>query len=59
MVRAILIAAMLPFPLWAVDFTVGSATARSGQKATRHIAICAGVDAAGEAILLGDEEVPF
>src|SRR5580692_7696100 len=46
MVRGILIAALLPFAAGAADFTVGSATAHSGQKATGYISIPAGVDAA-------------
>ena len=39
-------AVLLPFLVGATDFTVGSATARSGQKATGYIAVPAGVDAA-------------
>jgi predicted deacylase len=39
-------AALLPFLLGAADFTVGSVTARSGQKATGYISVQAGVDAA-------------
>src|SRR5580658_5787896 len=46
MVRAILIGVLLPFLVGAADFTVGSATARSGQKSTGYIAVPAGVDAA-------------
>jgi uncharacterized protein len=46
MVRAILTASLLPLLVGAADFTVGSATARSGQKATGYIAVPAGVDAA-------------
>src|ERR1017187_4981609 len=46
MVRAILMAGLLPFLLVAADFTVGSATARTGQKATGYIGVPAGVDAA-------------
>jgi predicted deacylase len=46
MVRAILLAFFLPFLVGAADFTVGSATADSGQKATGYIAVPAGVDAA-------------
>ncbi|HUI58407.1 MAG TPA: M14 family metallopeptidase [Bryobacteraceae bacterium] len=46
MVREILMAAMLPFLAWSADFTVGSATAASGQKATGYITVPAGVDAA-------------
>lgn len=44
MVRALLFPAFLPFLVGAADFTVGSATARSGQKATGYIAVPAGVD---------------
>jgi len=39
-------AALLPFLAQASDFTVGSAAAASGQKATGYIAVPAGVDAA-------------
>ena len=46
MVRIILMAALLPFLIGAADFTVGSATARSGQKATGYIVVPAGLDAA-------------
>jgi predicted deacylase len=46
MVRAIFLGISLPFLLAAADFTVGSATAPSGQKATGYIAVPAGVDAA-------------
>ncbi|HUK16884.1 MAG TPA: hypothetical protein VLW65_10740 [Bryobacteraceae bacterium] len=46
MVRAILMAAWLPFLVEAADFTVGSASAPSGQKATGYIAVPAGVEAA-------------
>src|SRR5580698_4942639 len=46
MVRAILTASLLPLLVGAADFTVGSATAASGQKATGYIAVPAGVDAA-------------
>jgi predicted deacylase len=46
MVRAILLTSLLPFLVGAADFTVGSATAPSGQKATGYIAVPAGVDAA-------------
>ena len=46
MVRALLFTAFLPFLVGAADFTVGSATARSGQKATGYIAVPAGADAA-------------
>lgn len=42
----ILILALLPLLAQAADFTVGSATARPGQKATGFIEIRAGVDAA-------------
>ena len=37
---------LLPVLLVAADFTVGSATVRSGQKATGYIVVSAGVDAA-------------
>ena len=46
MVRTILMGAALPFLVGAADFTVGSATASSGKKATGYIAVPAGVDAA-------------
>src|ERR1017187_10534439 len=46
MVRAILMAGLLPFLVGAADFTVGSATARTWQKATGYIGVPAGVDAA-------------
>ena len=46
MVRAILITCLLPVLVVAADFTVGSATASSGQKATGYIAVPAGLDAA-------------
>src|ERR1017187_6820867 len=46
MIRAILMTSLLPVLLVAADFTVGSATARSGQKATGYIVVSAGVDAA-------------
>jgi uncharacterized protein len=46
MVRAILLTSLLPFIVGAADFTVGSATASSGQKATGYIPVPAGVDAA-------------
>jgi uncharacterized protein len=46
MVRAILVGVSLPFLVTAADFTVGSAAARNGQKATGFIAVPAGVDAA-------------
>lgn len=47
MVRAILTGVVfLPFLAGAADFTVGSATARSGQKATGYISVPASVDAA-------------
>jgi predicted deacylase len=41
-----LILALLPFLAQAADFTVGSATARPGERATGFIAVPAGVDAA-------------
>ena len=41
-----LLLALLPVVAYAADFTVGSATARSGEKATGFIAVPAGVDAA-------------
>ncbi|HKE27830.1 MAG TPA: M14 family metallopeptidase [Bryobacteraceae bacterium] len=41
-----LLLALLPVLLQAADFTVGSATARAGEKATGFIAVPAGVDAA-------------
>jgi len=44
--RTVLLAALLPFLAEAADFAVGTATARSGQKATGYIAVPAGVDAA-------------
>jgi hypothetical protein len=46
MMRTILLAVFLPLLVGAADFTVGSATARSGRKATGYIAVPAGVDAA-------------
>ena len=46
MMRTVLLAALLPFLAEAADFAVGTATARSGQKATGYIAVPAGVDAA-------------
>lgn len=46
MLRALLIAALAPVVLGAADFTVGSATAASGRKASGYIAVPAGVDAA-------------
>jgi hypothetical protein len=39
-------AGLLPFLMGGADFTVGSATARTGQKATGYIGVLAGVDAA-------------
>jgi uncharacterized protein len=44
--RTLFLAALLPLLSPAADFTVGSATARAGQKATGYIAVPAGVDAA-------------
>ena len=44
--RILFVATLLPLLGQAADFTVGSATARTGQKATGYIAIAAGVDAA-------------
>jgi predicted deacylase len=44
--RTLFVATLLPLLGQAADFTVGSATARPGQKATGYIAIAAGVDAA-------------
>ena len=44
--RTIFVAALLPFLCAGADFTVGSATAPSGKKATGWIAVPAGVDAA-------------
>ena len=44
--RTTLLAVGLPLLAQAADFTVGSATAHSGQKATGYIAVPAGVDAA-------------
>jgi predicted deacylase len=44
--RTLFLAALVPLFCQAADFTVGSATARSGQKATGFIAVPAGVDAA-------------
>jgi uncharacterized protein len=44
--RTLLVAALFPLLGQAADFTVGSATARPGQKATGYIAVPAGVDAA-------------
>jgi len=46
MMRPILFAALLPLLAQSANFTVGSATAVSGQKATGYIAVPAGVDAA-------------
>jgi predicted deacylase len=46
MVRAILLTSLLPVLVGAADFTVGSATAGRGQKATGYIAVPTGVDAA-------------
>jgi predicted deacylase len=43
-----LLFALLPFVVTAADFTVGSATARPGEKATGFIAVPAGGDAATE-----------
>ncbi len=45
-IGAILMAALLPAIAGAADFTVGSATAAPGRKATGYIAVAAGVDAA-------------
>jgi predicted deacylase len=44
--RPFLIAAFLPLALAAADFTVGSATAPAGHKATGYITVPAGADAA-------------
>lgn len=44
--RTLLVAALLPLLGQSSDFTVGSATAPAGQKATGYIAVPAGVDAA-------------
>jgi len=44
--RKIFVAALLPLLGQAADFTVGSATAAGGQKATGYIEVPAGVDAA-------------
>ncbi len=44
--RSVLLLTLLPILGTAADFTVGSATAASGQKATGYIAVAAGVDAA-------------
>jgi len=46
MVRTIGVTLLLPLLAGAADFTVGSATAAGGQKATGYIAVPAGVDAA-------------
>jgi predicted deacylase len=46
MIRALVITSLLPLLAGAADFTVGSATAASGQKATGYLAVPAGVDAA-------------
>lgn len=46
MLREIAIAALLPLVAPSADFTVGSATAASGQMATGYITVPAGVDAA-------------
>ena len=46
MFRRILLAVWMPLLLQAGEFTVGSVTAASGQKATGYIAVPAGVDAA-------------
>jgi len=46
MLRPILISVVLPLLAQAADFTVGSATAANGQKATGYIPVPAGVDAA-------------
>jgi predicted deacylase len=46
--RTILVATLLPFLSHAADFTVGSATAHAGQKATGYIEVPAGVDAAAK-----------
>ncbi len=46
--RTIFFATLLPFLSHAADFTVGSATARAGQKATGYIEVPAGVDAAAK-----------
>ena len=44
--RTLILAALLPLLSPGADFTVGSATARAGQKATGYLAVPAGVDAA-------------
>src|ERR1700751_4341302 len=44
--RPLLLSLLLPLLMEGADFTVGSATARSGQKATGYIAVAAGVGAA-------------
>ena len=44
--RTLFVATLLPLLAHAADFTVGSATARAGQKATGYIEVPAGVDAA-------------
>lgn len=46
MFRKLLLAALLPSLASAVDFTVGTATAASGQKVTGFIEVPAGIDAA-------------
>ena len=46
MLRAILIAGLAPLLALSADFSVGSATASSGKKATGYIAVPAGVDEA-------------
>jgi predicted deacylase len=46
--RTIFFATLLPFLSQAADFTVGSATARAGQKATGYIEVPAGVDASAK-----------
>lgn len=46
MLRQIAIALLLPCLAWSADFTVGSATAPSGHKATGYIAVPGGGDAA-------------
>jgi uncharacterized protein len=48
MLQAILIAAFLPVLALSADFTVGSATAASGQKATGYLDVPGGVDAAAK-----------
>jgi len=46
--RTIFFATLLPLLSYAADFTVGSATAPAGQKATGYIEVPAGVDAASK-----------